>query len=60
MLRINFKFPAGNGDFMEKAFQEGSFTGMWLSQELARALGGEVTLSREVSGKAQVDLLLPT
>ena len=59
MLLLNFKFPAGNVDFMEKAFQEGSFTGMWLSKELARALGGEVTLSREGSEKAQVNLLLP-
>ena len=59
MLLLNFQFPAGNGDFMEKAFQEGSFTGMWLSRELARALGGEVTLSRKGPGKAQVDLLLP-
>ncbi len=59
MLLLNFTFPAGKGDFMEKAFQEGSFTGMWLSKELARALGGEVTLSREGSEKAQVNLLLP-
>lgn len=59
MLLISFQFPAGEGDCMEKAFLEGSFTGMWLSQELARALGGEVTLSRKDSGKAHADLLLP-
>ena len=59
MLMLNFQFPAASGDFMENALQQGSFAGMWLSQELARAIGGEVTLSIADSNKAQVDLLLP-
>lgn len=58
MVLINFQFPVGDGDFMEKAFLQGSFAGMWLSRELARALGGEVALSGTGSGKGQVDLFL--
>lgn len=58
MVLVNFQFPAGDGDFLEKACQRGSFAGMWLSQELARALGGEVALGAVESGKGQVNLFL--
>jgi hypothetical protein len=58
MVQVNFQFPVGDGDFMEKTFQQGSFAGMWLSQELARALGGEVVLRAVESGKGRVDLFL--
>jgi len=58
MVQVNFQFPVGDGDFMEKTFQQGSFAGMWLSQELARALGGEVVLRAVESDKGRVDLFL--
>ena len=58
-LLVHFRFPVGNEGAVVETFQQRTFAGMWLSQELARALGGEVTLGAADSGQGQVDLLLP-
>ncbi|MCL7487974.1 MAG: GAF domain-containing protein [Desulfobulbaceae bacterium] len=58
-LLVHFRFPADSDGSMEQMFQQRTFAGMWLSRELARALGGEVTVAATESGRGQVDLLLP-
>lgn len=60
MLLVNFQFPATETSVLDNSLQQGSFSGMWLCQDLARALGGEVTLSSPEPGKAQIELFLPS
>jgi len=59
ILMISFELTGRERDYDQKAIQKGEVAGMWLSQELARNLGGEMKISITGQGKIKVDLLLP-
>lgn len=59
ILMITFEFTGREQDYDQKAIQRGEVSGMWLSQELARNLGGELKISITEQEKIKVDLLLP-
>lgn len=58
MLEISFEFTGREGDYDEKAIQKGEMAGMWLSQELARNLGGDMKICITDQGKIKVNLML--
>ena len=59
ILMISFELTGRERDYDQKAMQKGEVAGMWLSQELARNLGGEMKIGITDQGKIKVDLLLP-
>lgn len=59
ILMIALEFTGREGDYDQKAMEKGEMAGMWLSQELARSLGGDMKISITEQKKIKVDLLLP-
>lgn len=58
MVQVSFHCSAELGEFDEDAYL-GSTTGLWLSRELARALGGEVRVGGADQSMGEVQLILP-
>jgi signal transduction histidine kinase len=59
MLMISIQYTGREQDYEESKIQKGQITGMWLSQELARNMGGEIKFSITDTQKIKLDLLLP-
>ena len=59
MLMISIHYTGREQDYEESKIQKGQITGMWLSQELARNMGGEIKFSITDTQKIKLDLLLP-
>ena len=59
MLMISIYYTGRKQDYEESKIQKGQITGMWLSQELARNMDGEIKFSITDTQKIKLDLLLP-
>ncbi len=59
ILMISIVFTGRELDYEPTEIGKGKMAGMWLSQELARNLGGEMNLGLTDKEKIKVDLLLP-
>jgi len=59
ILMISIVFTGRELDYESAEIQKGKMAGMWLSQELARNLGGEMKLGITDNEKIKVELLLP-
>ncbi|MDW7772811.1 MAG: GAF domain-containing protein [Desulfobulbaceae bacterium] len=59
ILLIALEFTGRECDYDREAIDKGEVAGMWLSQELARNLGGDLKISITEQEKIKVELLLP-
>jgi signal transduction histidine kinase len=59
ILMIAIAFTGKELDYDPAEIQKGQMAGMWLSQELARNLGGEMKFGVTSNEKIKVELLLP-
>ncbi len=58
-LLVRVQYAGRNQDYEEDKISKGKLTGMWLSQELARNMGGEIKFALTDDRKIQLDLFLP-
>jgi signal transduction histidine kinase len=59
ILLVVLEFTGRERDYDRRAIEKGEVAGMWLSQELARNLGGDMKISITAAEKIKVELLLP-
>jgi len=59
ILLVVLEFTGRERDYDRKSIEKGEVAGMWLSQELARNLGGDLKISITEQEKIRVELLLP-